>query len=123
MKFGNVLTLLIFATAEAKGLKGRKSSSEENRSLKGTGKKGKKGPKYPVQLGPRPYYLLDSMKEGELKDKLYECAEKTLDFKPSDWSIGHRGACMQVSTVISICYYSFWISFIFLGLSILTNAL
>ena len=25
---------------------------------------------YPVQLGPRPYWLIDQMRDGELKDTL-----------------------------------------------------
>ena len=28
-----------------------------------------------VQLGPRPYYLVDNMDEGDLKDKLESCSE------------------------------------------------
>jgi glycerophosphoryl diester phosphodiesterase len=46
-----------------------------------------------VQLGPRPYFLIDQLEEGRLKDKLESCAEGP--FKPSDFSIGHRGACLQ----------------------------
>ena len=47
----------------------------------------------PVQLGVRPFYLVDVMAEGELKDKLQACAAN--DFAKSDWSIGHRGAALQ----------------------------
>jgi glycerophosphoryl diester phosphodiesterase len=46
-----------------------------------------------TQLGPRPYYLVDNMDEGRLKDKLASCSEK--DQQPSDFSIGHRGAPLQ----------------------------
>ena len=46
-----------------------------------------------VQLGPRPYYLVDDMDEGALKDKLQSCSEQ--NNKPSDFSIGHRGAALQ----------------------------
>ncbi len=46
-----------------------------------------------AQLGPRPFYLVDQMQSGELKTRLQAC--KAMDFKPSDWSIGHRGAAMQ----------------------------
>jgi len=46
-----------------------------------------------VELGPRPYYLIDRMPAGELKDKLLSCA--AMDFKPTLFSIGHRGAPMQ----------------------------
>ena len=46
-----------------------------------------------VQVGVRPYYLVDDMDEGKLKDSLKQC--KVSSFKPSDFSIGHRGASMQ----------------------------
>lgn len=46
-----------------------------------------------VTMGPRPYYLIDMMKEGPLKDKLESCAEGP--FKRTLFSIGHRGAQMQ----------------------------
>lgn len=47
----------------------------------------------PVQLGPRPYYLIDRMADGELKDKLASCANGP--FQKTLFSIGHRGAPMQ----------------------------
>lgn len=46
-----------------------------------------------VQLGPRPYYLVDKMTEGVLKTDLQQCSEGP--FKKSDFSIGHRGAGLQ----------------------------
>ncbi len=46
-----------------------------------------------AQLGPRPFYLVDQMDEGELKRKLQRCERQR--FKASDFSIGHRGAPMQ----------------------------
>lgn len=46
-----------------------------------------------IQLGPRPFYLVDDMDEGTLKEKLKAC--KAGPFQKSDWSIGHRGAPMQ----------------------------
>lgn len=46
-----------------------------------------------IQVGPRPYYLVEDMDEGTLKNELQECAEKTNT--RSDFSIGHRGASMQ----------------------------
>jgi len=82
VRFTSALTILLVSTvSEARNLKGKK--------------KGKKGKKNPVQIGPRPYYMVDSMKEGPLKDMLSECADKKMSFESSDWSIGHRGACMQ----------------------------
>jgi glycerophosphoryl diester phosphodiesterase len=46
-----------------------------------------------VQLGPRPYYLVDDMDEGKLKKQLQSCSEGP--FTTSDFSIGHRGAPLQ----------------------------
>lgn len=49
----------------------------------------------PVSIGPRPYWLVDQMREGALKSELESCAEEMTEFKMTDFSIGHRGACMQ----------------------------
>ncbi|MCF6233831.1 MAG: glycerophosphodiester phosphodiesterase [Rhodobacteraceae bacterium] len=46
-----------------------------------------------VELGPRPYYLIDRMANGPLKEKLLSCGG--MDFQPSTFSIGHRGAPLQ----------------------------
>ncbi len=46
-----------------------------------------------VHLGPRPFYLVDDMDSGPLKDQLKAC--KTGPFKKSSWSIGHRGAALK----------------------------
>lgn len=46
-----------------------------------------------VQLGPRPFFLLDDMDEGELKEELKQCENGP--FYKSDFSIGHRGAPLQ----------------------------
>jgi len=46
-----------------------------------------------VQLGPRPYYLVERMEPGPLKESLERCTEDLP--RPSDFSIGHRGATMQ----------------------------
>jgi glycerophosphoryl diester phosphodiesterase len=46
-----------------------------------------------IQLGPRPYYLVNDMDEGELKRALEQCTEGP--FYRTDFSIGHRGAAMQ----------------------------
>jgi len=48
-----------------------------------------------VQLGPRPYFLVDDMQPGRLKDHLKACAAVKRTFEPRDFSIGHRGAAMQ----------------------------
>jgi glycerophosphoryl diester phosphodiesterase len=46
-----------------------------------------------IQLGSRPFYLVDGMDEGRLKDKLEQCADGP--FYRSQFSIGHRGAALQ----------------------------
>lgn len=42
-----------------------------------------------IQLGPRPFWLIDQLEEGPLKKKLESCTE--MKMKPSTWSISHRG--------------------------------
>ncbi|OAL30081.1 hypothetical protein AYO20_08985 [Fonsecaea nubica] len=44
---------------------------------------------YYVNLGPRPYYLVQNMTEGPLKQKLESCFNGP--FEVTNWSIGHRG--------------------------------
>ncbi len=46
-----------------------------------------------VQLGPRPFYLVQGMDEGKLKDRLMQCENGP--FYRTDFSIGHRGAALQ----------------------------
>lgn len=46
-----------------------------------------------VQLGVRPFYLVNDMDNGELKTALQQCQNGP--FYRSDFSIGHRGAPMQ----------------------------
>lgn len=46
-----------------------------------------------VQLGPRPFFLVDQMHDGALKRELQACADGP--FRSSLFSIGHRGAPMQ----------------------------
>ncbi|MDJ0944966.1 MAG: glycerophosphodiester phosphodiesterase family protein [Kiloniellales bacterium] len=53
---------------------------------------GKPGRALPVQLGPRPFYLLDRLREGALKKELQRCAARKGRYRASDFSIGHRGA-------------------------------
>jgi glycerophosphoryl diester phosphodiesterase len=51
------------------------------------------GARYAVQVGPRPYYLVEDMEAGPLQEKLKSCAEGP--FRRTDFSIGHRGAALQ----------------------------
>ncbi|WP_199610617.1 glycerophosphodiester phosphodiesterase family protein [Flocculibacter collagenilyticus] len=49
--------------------------------------------KQDVQVGIRPYFLIDDMQDSDLKTSLEEC--KDGPFYKTDFSIGHRGAAMQ----------------------------
>lgn len=44
----------------------------------------------PVEVGPRPYFLIEKMKASPLKEKLQQCSNQS--FEPKLFSIGHRGA-------------------------------
>lgn len=46
-----------------------------------------------IQVGPRPYFLVEDLDPGPLKTALQQCSEKPL--KTTDFSIGHRGAALQ----------------------------
>lgn len=46
-----------------------------------------------IQLGPRPFYLVQGMDEGPLKNRLASC--QAGPFERTDFSIGHRGAALQ----------------------------
>ena len=48
-----------------------------------------------VQLGPRPYFLVNDMSEGPLRRTLQVCASRRSSFFRTDFSIGHRGAALQ----------------------------
>lgn len=46
-----------------------------------------------IQLGPRPFFLINGMEESWLKNKLQSCASKPAT--RTAFSIGHRGASLQ----------------------------
>ena len=48
-----------------------------------------------VQLGPRPFFLVNDMAESPLQQKLQACAGKRRSYESTDFSIGHRGAALQ----------------------------
>jgi len=88
-------SVLVFALLGASFLNTGSSVASSIENYKSyTHQYGSKSKKLNVQLGPRPYYLLEDMDEGKLKDELMACASKKR-FKSSDFSIGHRGAAMQ----------------------------
>jgi len=48
-----------------------------------------------VQLGPRPFFLVEEMADSPLKKRLQHCAATRESYKPTLFSIGHRGASLQ----------------------------
>lgn len=46
-----------------------------------------------IQLGPRPFFLVQGMDAGPLKSRLMQC--KDGPFRRTDFSIAHRGAPLQ----------------------------
>lgn len=47
-----------------------------------------------VQLGPRPFFLVNDMSDSPLKQRLQACTRRA-HFSRTDFSIGHRGAALQ----------------------------
>ena len=47
-----------------------------------------------IQLGPRPFFLVNDMSPGPLKQQLQACTKRS-EFSRTDFSIGHRGAALQ----------------------------
>ncbi len=47
----------------------------------------------PIQLGPRPFFLVNSLNDDQLKSELTTCINGP--FQRSDFSIAHRGAPLQ----------------------------
>ncbi len=47
-----------------------------------------------ADLGPRPAFLVDEMRDGALKTQLQQCSKRG-SFSARDFSIGHRGAPLQ----------------------------
>ncbi len=61
--------------------------------LKDDGHKNRWRSEQNVQLGPRPFFLVEDMEKSELKSALQQCSEGP--FYKTDFSIGHRGAALQ----------------------------
>lgn len=47
-----------------------------------------------VELGPRPFFLVDDLADGRLKRELQQCMQRG-HYTKRNWSIGHRGAPLQ----------------------------
>ena len=55
---------------------------------------GDRARKSSIQLGDRPFFLVDDMSDSPLKQQLQACTKRS-NFKSTDFSIGHRGAALQ----------------------------
>jgi len=62
-------------------------------SLRSSAGDGKRGGAAGVQLGQRPFFLVDDMADSKLKRRLEACSNGP--FRSTDFSIGHRGAALQ----------------------------
>lgn len=61
-------------------------------SLALAGSAAAQAPGGPAELGPRPFYLVDQMEDGPLKQQLAQCKGP---FTTKNFSISHRGAPLQ----------------------------
>ncbi|MEK9713976.1 MAG: glycerophosphodiester phosphodiesterase family protein [Thalassolituus sp.] len=86
-------SLLTYAFASLMLIAGCATQASPDHHKKGLGFDKLFGQLTETQLGPRPFYLVADMDEGELKDKLASC--ESGPFYKSKFSIGHRGAAMQ----------------------------
>ena len=82
------LTLIVLLGASrGLALGGQDGHGESN------GRRGHDDAAATIQLGPRPFFLVNDMTDSALKRELLECTDGP--FRKSDFSIGHRGAALQ----------------------------
>lgn len=75
--------------------KKNKGKKKKTKAAKGAGKIMSSAMRNVIELGPRPFFLVDKMEDSFLKTRLQSCAMNRREYYRSDFSIGHRGACMQ----------------------------
>jgi glycerophosphoryl diester phosphodiesterase len=68
-------------------LSAQKGSKEKDKD------KDKEGQGHSIQLGPRPFFLVEDMEESQLKKELLDCFGDPV--KRTEFSIGHRGAALM----------------------------
>jgi glycerophosphoryl diester phosphodiesterase len=84
MNLSRVILAVVFAVTTASSM----AVSADQKNNKSDARFGQN-----IQLGPRPYFLVDAMEKSDLKEALQQCSEGP--FYKSDFSIGHRGAPLQ----------------------------
>jgi glycerophosphoryl diester phosphodiesterase len=87
-----LISFLCAAAVVALAVVGKTSYAHDGRDDDRDDGRGDRGGQQ-IQLGPRPFYLVDGMDAGPLKAKLSEC--KAGPFYRTDFSIGPRGAALQ----------------------------
>ncbi len=86
----NIVSILLAAIVVAACVSGTGDKrADDDKAHRGVQKGGQRS----VQLGPRPYYLIQDMAESPLKRTLEQCTEGP--FQKTDFSISHRGAALQ----------------------------
>jgi glycerophosphoryl diester phosphodiesterase len=90
MKLSSVLAAVAALTALSAGTAAAAPGDVSRANHRGHGGDGPA-----VQLGPRPFFLVDDMTEGPLKEELQQCSDRRRQFSRTDFSIGHRGAPLQ----------------------------
>jgi glycerophosphoryl diester phosphodiesterase len=55
-----------------------------------------------IQLGPRPFYLVEGMDKSKLKDRLLQCENGP--FYRTDFSIAHRGGALELPEHTDVAY-------------------
>src|SRR5687768_6574467 len=68
-------------------------ASENDGEPDGNNRHTDSGSRKNIELGPRPFFLVNDMEPGELKSKLKSCDNGP--FNKTYFSIGHRGAALQ----------------------------
>ncbi|MDP2180470.1 glycerophosphodiester phosphodiesterase family protein [Methylicorpusculum sp.] len=84
MNLSRVILAVVFAVTSASSM----AVSADQKNNKSDARFGQN-----IQLGPRPYFLVNDMEKSDLKKALQQCSEGP--FYKSDFSIGHRGAPLQ----------------------------
>jgi glycerophosphoryl diester phosphodiesterase len=89
-----LLALGTFSLLAALSVAANTSSASNNGNDGQTGNhEDESGNSMNIQLGPRPYFLVNNMEAGKLKNRLKRCGNGP--FRKTDFSIGHRGAALQ----------------------------
>lgn len=81
---GLALSALLLTTASAAPLVNRQGSDHTDLITQPDGPT-----EYQIAYGPRPYYIVQNMTDGPLKEKLLSCENGA--YSVTGWSIGHRG--------------------------------